>query len=96
MKEIRNKTHRASIRSPRVLELKKKNRKHLNVKLGIFLFLFLLVLIGAVFLLRWSSLAITNIHVYGNRIVPIEKIQESVKEELRGYYLWVIPKTNFM
>lgn len=94
MKEPGKRTQRTFVSSPRILELKKRKRKILKVKIIFFSVLTLILLVGLCFLSRWKEINISNIQIIGNKIVDTAVIDKVVQEELNGYYLWVIPKRN--
>lgn len=96
MKETGTRAQKPLASSPRIVELKKKRKKNVRIKLLLWSFLILLLLIGIGLLSRWSEINIKSIAVYGNKIIDTAVVQNAVNEELDGYYLWVIPKRNFV
>lgn len=84
------------LNSPRFLELKRKKRKVFVRKALILLLLFILILIGLSFLSKWQRININNIQISGNKIIETKAVEEIVKENLAGNYLWIFPKTNFI
>ena len=88
--------NRSVLNSPRLLELKrKKRRKLINKLLLLILFLFL-VLVGLSFLSKWEKINIHEIQISGNKIIDTNNIEEVVREDISGRYLWFFPKTNFL
>ncbi|OGI63492.1 hypothetical protein A2914_02700 [Candidatus Nomurabacteria bacterium RIFCSPLOWO2_01_FULL_41_21] len=81
--------------SPRLLEIKKKKRRVLKIKLAFFLAGLIVVFVGLCFLSRIPKLNIANIEVVGNKIVETDDIKKVAEGELTGFYLWFLPKTNF-
>jgi hypothetical protein len=88
--------NRSVLNSPRLLELKKKQRKILRRKIFFWVFLFLLILVGLSFLSKWEKINISDIQISGNKMVETKLIESVVKEKIDGNYLWVFPKTNFL
>lgn len=84
------------LNSPKLLELKRKDRNVLIRKISIFVFLFLLLLVGLGFLSRWEKINIKNVEISGNKMVETEDIRAVVDAEIAGSYLWFFPKTNFL
>ncbi len=39
---------------------------------------------------------IGDIKIFGNKAIDTRSIEKKVREDLSGYYLWVLPKTNFI
>ncbi len=82
--------------SPHLNELKRKRHRTLKNKITVLFLLFLTILVGFVFLARWQKVNIINIQISGNKIIDTKMIEQIAKDKLTGYYLWVIPKTNFL
>ncbi len=89
---------RTTLSSLRVLELKKKRRRALKIKIFVILFLLVAILTGSVFLLRVPELNINteNFEIKGNKIIDTEFLEKVIQEELAGYYLYFIPKTSVL
>lgn len=89
---------RTTLSSLRILELKKKRRRALKIKIFIILFLLVALLIGSVFVLRVPELNIDteNFEIKGNKIIDTEFLEKTIKEELAGYYFYFIPKTSVL
>lgn len=88
--------NRNVINSPRLRELKRRKRKILKIKIIIVFFVLVLVFIGLIFLSRIKSFNIKEANISGNSIVETKDIEDIVKKNISGYYLWVFPKTNFL
>ncbi|MFA5095189.1 MAG: hypothetical protein WC447_00800 [Candidatus Paceibacterota bacterium] len=84
------------LNSPRLLELKRKQRKILRRKIFFLVFLLILVLVGLSFLSKWEKVNINNIQISGNKVVETKMIEDIAKEKIAGNFLWVLPKTNFL
>ncbi|MDQ3076229.1 MAG: hypothetical protein M3Q34_03825 [bacterium] len=82
--------------SPRILELKKRRKKVLRNRIILLVILFILLLVGLIFLSRWEEVSINQVQISGNKIIDTALIDKIVEEELDGYYVWVIPKRNFL
>ena len=86
----------SALNSPRILEIKKKKRKVKRRKLFLIIFLLALFLAGLCYLSRWQKINISEIKISGNKVIETATIESIVKNDLSGYYLKVIPKTNFL
>ena len=84
------------LHSPKLLELKKKRRQTFFNKILLSLIAFSAIFAGLVFVSRLDKLNIFEIEVIGNKVVETELIKEVVKNNLEGYYLWFLPKSNFL
>lgn len=82
--------------SPRLLEFKKNQQRVRNRKIFLFFSLGVSVFIGLVALSRWSRVNILDINISGNKVIETETVQRVVAEDIKGNYLWLIPKTNFL
>jgi len=82
--------------SSHVEELKKKRRKIFKIKVIVFSVLFLLLLVGLYFLSKWNEINISKIEISGNKVLETQALESLVQEEIRGKYLWLFPKTNFV
>jgi hypothetical protein len=80
--------------SPRLLELKNKRKKALRNKALIILGMFFLLAVAFIFFSRWEEVNINTLDIQGNKILDDESIKKVVEEDLKGYYLWFIPKSN--
>lgn len=84
------------LNSPKLLELKRKNKAVVMRKISVWAFLFILLFVGLCFLSRWQKINIAHVEISGNKIVETDEIREIVDGEIGGYYLWFFPKTNFL
>ncbi|MFZ2072683.1 MAG: FtsQ-type POTRA domain-containing protein [Minisyncoccia bacterium] len=82
--------------SKRLEELKKKKRKILRNKILFFVFIFLVFFIGLAFLSRWQNLNINTVVVSGNKVIDTKSIEEIANQNIKGHYLWLFPKSNFI
>jgi hypothetical protein len=82
------------LHSPRLIELKRKKRKIILIKIGIFLLVFLAVIAFLAYMSRIRRLNIGNVEITGNSLVETLAIENTIKEETSGKYLWLFPKTN--
>ncbi|MEI7765270.1 MAG: hypothetical protein WCI93_01655 [bacterium] len=84
------------LNSPRLLELRRKKHKTARKKMVI-IFVFLLIIVSSIsFASRLSMFNINKINITGNSIVEKNDIENIVKKDLTGHYLWLFPKTNFL
>lgn len=86
----------AVLDSNKIQELKNRKKQKFKKKIYFALFFVLLFFIGFIFLSREPRLNIKNIVVSGNKVVDESDILDIVNENLKGHYLWFIPKTNFL
>ena len=84
------------LNSPRLLELKRKKHKSARKKMTIFLVILFLIFLGLSFASRIPAFNIDNVSVSGNRIIESKDIENIIKSEISGHYLWLFPKTNFL
>lgn len=87
---------RSVLNSPRLQELKKKNKKTTRIKiLFTVVFVFCLCL-GLSALARNPRVNISQVEVAGNKVIDTEAIKEIANNNMLGYYLGFLPKTNFL
>ncbi len=84
------------LHSPHIEQLKKKKRKVFRNRIIFFGICFLIIFTGLIFLSRWQKLNIENIQISGNKVIETNDIENLVRSDLAGKYLWVFPKTNFV
>jgi len=84
------------LNSPRLSALKKKRRRSLRNKILFLVFFFLILFIGLVFLSRIDDFNVDKLIINGNKITDTELINEVVENNLEGYYLYFLPKSNFL
>jgi hypothetical protein len=87
---------RSVLNSPRLKELKRKKSVVLRNKILLSLFSLLAIFVGLGYLSKWQKLNIENIEITGNKVVETESIEQVVKKNITGRYLWLFPKTNFL
>ncbi|MEX2014164.1 MAG: hypothetical protein WD896_02300 [Parcubacteria group bacterium] len=80
------------IHSPEFYERKKKKQRlqFIFISIG-----FLLILFSLVYVSRREGFLITEVTVLGENIVDRPQIDQRVAQLLSGYYLWLVPRTNF-
>ncbi len=83
-----------SIRTLRSKKLRKKKKKVLQWKLGVFCLLILAIVFGCIYVLRLNYLQIQEVYVEGEYTSLSTRVSEDVGSVLEGKYLWLIPKTN--
>lgn len=89
--------HKKVVQNSHYIQESKKKRKNIRKrKIIIFFLLFALALAGLTMLLRWSKLNIQNIEITGNPVVDSTDLENTIKNEIYGYYLWIFPKSNFL
>ena len=84
------------LNSPRLLELKKHRRRIVLNKILFSVFVCLVLFIILVFISRLNKLNIFEIKITGNKIVDTELINDVVKNNLQGHYLYFFPRSNFL
>jgi hypothetical protein len=82
--------------SPSITELRHKKYKALKAKIIFYGILFIIFLIGICLILRISKININEVKISGNRVVDSKSIEDTVRENLRGNYFFLFPKTNFI
>src|SRR3989344_7224422 len=82
--------------SPRLLELKKKKKKAIRFKALIFISSLAVVLVFLFLIARSPKININAIEVSGNEIIESQQIKKVAEEKIGGYYLWFLPKANFI
>lgn len=84
------------LNSPRLLEIKNARQKKRKKQTTVFLVCLFVFFVGLVFLSRLSVLRIYNITVTGNTVIDTKDILKVAGETMNGYYLFFIPKNNFV
>lgn len=80
--------------SPRIKEIKKRQR---NKTIRLFLVLFFVlvgVLVGLSFLSENKHISINEIRVYGAQVIDKDEIVDEIKKEISGKYLFLFSKAN--
>jgi hypothetical protein len=81
------------LQSPKIAE---KKRKRILITTFLLFFCVILFLISTVFFFRLPFLRITNIEFGGVKTLNTKEIESKVFENLNGYYLYFIPKSNIL
>lgn len=84
------------LNSPRLNAIKKRRRKVYRNRVIFFAICFLIIFVGLAFISRIDKININEIKISGNKIIETKDIEEVVKENISGHYLWVFPKSNFI
>jgi len=87
---------RSVINSPGVTELRRKKNKALKTKVILCSVVFLVFVIGVCWASRTKEMKINRINISGNVIIDTKSIDNIVKENLNGHYLWIFPRANFL
>ncbi len=82
------------LNSPGLLELKKRRHKVFFNKILILLFGVLVIFFSLVYLSHLNRLNISEVEIFGNKVLDTETLKEAVDREIAGKYLWLFPKTN--
>ncbi|MBP6857833.1 MAG: hypothetical protein KBC11_01425 [Candidatus Pacebacteria bacterium] len=72
----------------------KTEKKKFSWKRFFKIFLTLLFLFGIGFLLRHPKFQVFNIEVLGTEVISKIDIEDNIKEQLVGKYLWIFPKSS--
>ena len=84
------------LNAPRLLDLKKRKRKAIVVKIILFILIFVIVFGSSIYLSKLKNLNINKIEIVGNEIIETKEIQTVVEQTINGKYLWLFPKTNVL
>lgn len=82
--------------TPRLRAMKKKKRQESGKKALLVLPLILFLLGALVYLSRWERINIHTVEVSGINAADEGIVKEMVEEKMSGYYLFFVPKTNFL
>ncbi len=74
----------------------KKNKKLFSWKKVIFVVIFLGVLFGFGFLLRYHKMQVDTFNVIGTSVIGEQDVEDSVREQLVGSWLWIFPRTSVL
>ncbi len=88
--------HNDTISTPRIEELKRKKKKAFKVKIAIFSGIVLVILFGLACLLRLRNIRIQSVTIEGTKVLEQSSLEQSVRNDISGYYLWVFPKNNIL
>lgn len=86
----------SALNSPRLLELRRKKHKSIRRKVVAILVVFFIIILGLSFASRINKININQININGNKVVETKEIEDIIKNEISGHYLWLFPKTNFL
>ncbi|MEX2010212.1 MAG: hypothetical protein WD874_00175 [Parcubacteria group bacterium] len=78
----------------RTPETKRKKEKERRIKLIIFSLLFIILTAGPLYLARMDRFQIKSIQIEGTSVTREEDIEKIIASNLKGNYLWLIPKSN--
>ncbi len=84
------------LNSPRLLEFKKQKQQESKKRIFWATFFLLAVSVGLIFISRWERVNISILEIAGNKVVDTEEINKVVEDNIAGYYIRIIPKTNFL
>lgn len=84
------------LNSPRLLELKKKKKRVIRNRILFILACLIILFIALCFISRIPKLNVVSVKVDGNKIIDTKDIEKTVDESISGYYLYFLPKTNFI
>lgn len=84
------------LNSPRLQELRLKKHKSARKKAILFAVFILIVIIGLSIASRITAFNIKKIVVSGNDVIETKDVEDTVNKEIKGNYLWLFPKTNFL
>ncbi len=82
--------------SPRILEIRRKNRKRFFGFLLVFFIFLIIIIVGFSYFTKIDKLKINNIEVLGVNIINDKDIISFVNEEISGKYLIIFHKSNFL
>lgn len=84
---------RGAVRTPQFH--REKERAKIYRYIGFTVALAVLI-VAPVLALRSPNLQITNVEVSGNNIVKAEEVRQIILDNLKGFYLWFIPKSSLI
>ena len=73
---------------------KKKRRK--RIRLILLSILALIVVSALIYFSRQEKLLINRVAVVGEDVIDKASIEKITRDLLSGYYLWIIPRANFL
>ncbi|MCC6323900.1 FtsQ-type POTRA domain-containing protein [Candidatus Nomurabacteria bacterium] len=80
--------------SPKIVEMAYKRKKR-NIRLSILLFiLFVVIIVGLSYLSNYKKITISNIVISGTHIIDSKNVEERIKEDLAGKYIYLFAKKN--
>lgn len=84
------------LHSPRLVELKKDRRRTLRNKFLLAILGIVVIFSSLVYVSRLNKLNIREIKISGNEVIETSLINDVVKNNINGYYLYFVPKSNFL
>ncbi len=84
------------LHSSKLTELRRQRRKNLQNKILYIAIISLVLVVVFVSLTNLNKLKIKNIEISGNKVVDTEVIDQIIRDSLKGSYLYIIPKSNFL
>lgn len=85
---------KGALRSPRIKELKKSHRKRNFGVALLYIVSFIILIVGLSLFFRIKGLQFDQIEISGNKVINKEEIEEVLREELKGNYFFLFPKSN--
>ncbi|HEY4494225.1 MAG TPA: FtsQ-type POTRA domain-containing protein [Candidatus Paceibacterota bacterium] len=82
--------------SPRLRELKRKRKKAFATKITLVAVCVLVLIVGLALVSRIGKLQLSNVEISGNKVVESKALEDSIRNEISGKYLWLFPKSNFI
>ncbi len=87
---------KAVLDSPRLREMRRKQRKSVQRKLAIIAVFLLVIFISLGFASRLRDVNIQTVSITGNRLIDSKDLEEATWDVLHGYYFWLYAKSNVM
>lgn len=84
------------LNSPRLLELKKNRKKAIWGKFLISFFGLVAIFAFLAYISRVGNLNISEIKISGNKTIEADVLEQTIRGEISGKYLWLFPKTNIL
>ena len=87
------------VSSGKVLHSSKFHKKKKRKKIAILIFLFLglsSVIYGLIYFLREDRFQVLEVSVLGENVIDRDEMITLTSELLTGFYLWVVPRSNFL
>ncbi len=78
----------------RSAELHRKKQREKWIKLTLSVLGFLIIVSLPIYIFRMDQFQISNIELKGNNITKSEDLTKIIKEDLKGNYLFIFPKSN--
>ena len=84
------------LNSPRLLELKKRQRRVVFNKFILSLIALAIIFGSLAYIARLPNLNISEVKILSSKSIEVETTKKIVEEQIAGNYLWFFPKTNFL